>query len=191
MKAKVATKTHILDVAGNLFYRLGIRAVGIDTVVAKAGVAKTTLYDHFVSKEVLINAYLEQRDAMFWGYFDRAFEKHPDDPRQQFADVFAMFEGMLSDPDFIGCPFLSATAEFPELDQPGHQVALAHKRKLRSRFLALAERAGAGVPEQLADQLVLVVDGAFAARRVFRSDDSPAVQLRATAALLLESHLRP
>lgn len=186
---KNLSRERILDVAGNLFYRSGIRAIGVDTIVAQVGIAKTTLYDHFASKDDLIKAYLEEQDRIFWEYFDKALANHPHSPRQQILDVFENFEAMINSPESLGCPFLSAVGEFPDLEQPGHQVGLAHKQKVRSRFQTLAQAAGVKAPNLLADQLLLILDGAFASKRVFRSSDSPAAQLMVTARMLLDLHL--
>jgi AcrR family transcriptional regulator len=185
----VTTRDHILDIAGHLFYEHGIRAIGVDTVVAQAKVAKTTLYDHFPSKDHLIRAYLEAQDAVFWEMFDTTLEQHAGDPRGQILAVFAMLEAQIATPQSLGCPFISAASEFPELDQPGHQVAIAHKQQLRERLAALAAEGGAASPALLADQLLLLLDGAFASKRVFRSDKSPAAHLSSTVALLLDVHL--
>ncbi len=187
--AKGATRQHILEIASDLFYYTGIRAVGVDTIVARSGVAKTTLYDHFASKDELINAYLEGRDSYAWQMMEETLAKHPDSPRQQLIDVVESFENLIAEPESVGCPFLNAVAEFPELDQPGHQIALAHKQKLRAKFAELAQAAGVKAASQLADQFMLLTDGAFAAKRVYRSAQSPALQLKATAEMLLEAHL--
>jgi AcrR family transcriptional regulator len=193
MKAKMpkgATKPHILQIAGNLFYRLGIRAVGIDTIVAESGVAKTTLYDHFPSKDDLIVAYLQQYDQIFWQAFEQTAQQHPDNPKQQLLDLFDSFDQLIRSEEFLGCPFLSAVAEFPELNQPGHQVAIAHKQSVRDRFYAMAQHIGAHDPHQLADQLLLILDGAYASKRVFRDAESPAKYLKPTIEAILSAHLR-
>lgn len=188
-KAKGSAKAHILDIAGNLFYQQGIRAIGVDTIVARAQVAKTTLYDHFSSKDDLITAYLEAQDEVFWQNVEQILSQHPDNPRQQLIALFESFEAMVTSPESLGCPFISAASEFPELDQPGHQVALAHKQKVRLRLQELAQAAGAKEPQLLADQLLLLLDGAFASKRVFRNQPSPAGQLQATVKMLLDLHL--
>jgi AcrR family transcriptional regulator len=188
---KGEARGHILNIAGDLFYRQGIRAVGIDTIVAEAGVAKTTLYDHFSSKDDLITAYLEARDAEFWAAFDATLAAYPDSPRGVLEAAFTAIEGMIAAPESLGCPFLSAAAEFPDLDAPGHAVALRHKQAVRARLGDLAEASGAHAPDALADALMLILDGAFAAKRVYRVADSPAARLGATARLLLDAHLGP
>lgn len=187
--AKGTAKEHILKVASELFYTQGIHAVGIDTIVAQAGVAKTTLYDHFPSKEDLVNAYLALKEQMFWQLWDTALEQHPESPEQQLRDLFDAFEALFARPEVLGCPFLSAASEFPELGHTSHQVALFHKQKVITRFQALAQTAGVAQSEQLAEQLLLMLDGAFASNRVFRSFESPTRQLVATANILLDAHL--
>ncbi|MFZ4816812.1 MAG: TetR/AcrR family transcriptional regulator [Phototrophicaceae bacterium] len=187
--AKGAAKEHILKVASELFYTQGIRAVGIDTIVAQSGVAKTTLYDHFPSKDDLVNAYLTIHDQMFWQAWDATLEQHPDSPEQQIRDLFEMLEAGIATPEVLGCAFLSAASEFPDLGQASHQLALVHKQKVKTRFQALAQAAGVAQPEQLAEQLLLLLNGAFASKRVFGSFESAVRQLAATANMLLDAHL--
>jgi AcrR family transcriptional regulator len=189
-RAKGGARDHILDIAGHLFYEHGIRTIGVDTIVAQAGVAKTTLYDHFPSKDHLIRAYLEVQDAVFWQSFDAMVAEHAGSPRAALEAIFATLEAQIATPQSIGCPFLSAVAEFPELTHPGHQVALAHKQQLRERLAVLATEAGAAAPQLLADQLLMLLDGAFASKRVFRSNTSPAAQLSHTVGMVLDMHLR-
>lgn len=187
--AKGTARDHILSVAADLFYNNGIRAVGIDTIVAKSGVAKTTLYDHFPSKDDLVNAYLNQSDEQFWGLVASTLEKHPDQPKQQLKDLFEAFENMIATPESLGCMFLSTAAEFPELEQSGHQLAVLHKQKIRDRLGSLATAAGAAKSDQLADQLLLLLDGAYASKRVFRTFDSPTQHLSTAASMLIDLHI--
>ena len=186
---KGAAREHILKVASTLFYAQGIHAVGVDTIVVQAGVAKTTLYDHFPSKDDLVNAYLMIHDQMFWQAWDAALEQHPDSPEQQLRDLFEVLQAGIATPEVLGCAFLSAASEFPDLGQSSHQVALAHKQKVKTQFQALAQAAGVAQAEQLAEQLLLLLNGAFATKRVFGSLESPARQLAATANMLLDAHL--
>jgi AcrR family transcriptional regulator len=187
--AKGEARDHILEVAGRLFYNVGIRAIGVDTIVAEAGVAKTTLYDHFPSKDHLITAYLEGRDVAFWEFFEQSMAQHPDDPHQQLLDIFDRLEMMISSEQSLGCPFLNAAAEFPDVEQPAHQIVIAHKQKVRERFAKIAQTLGIAHYEQLGDQLLLLLDGGFASKRVFRTAQSPALQMKASAQMLLNVHL--
>ena len=187
--AKGHAKEHILKVASELFYTQGIHAVGIDTIVALAGVAKTTLYDHFPSKDSLVNAYLTLHDQVFWQAWDAALAQHPDSPVQQLRDLFEVLEAGLATPEVLGCAFLSAASEFPEIGQSSHQLALIHKQKVKKRFQEMAQAAGIAQSEQLAEQLLLLLNGAFASKRLFGSFTSATRQLAATAIIVLDAHL--
>ena len=161
------TRQKILDIAGDLFFRQGYRAVGVDTIVKETGIAKRTLYRHFPSKDDLIVAYLEQVNHLMQAWLDEAIAPYEGQPREQLLAIFEALQRLVTSPQCYGCAFLMTSVEFPELDSPSHQVALAHKQSVRSRFKNLAERAGAHFPESLADQLLLLMDGAFASVRMF------------------------
>ncbi len=178
----------ILDVAGELFYRDGFRAVGVDTIIARAGVAKTTLYHHFGSKNELVVAYLEQSNRRFWDWFEAAIAG-PGTPRAKLAALFDAVARLAISPACLGCTFQATAAEFPAQDHPGHRAARAHKQAVLDRLRQLAEQAGAPEPSQLAQQLLLVMDGAFAAARMFGPGSSPATAAAAAAAALLDAHL--
>src|SRR5258708_31995991 len=83
-----SARQRVLDAAAELFYREGVRAVGIDTIIARSGVAKMSLYRSFPSKDDLVAAVLEARDAAYWARWDEALAQHPDDPRRQVTDLF-------------------------------------------------------------------------------------------------------
>ncbi|MEW5986725.1 MAG: TetR/AcrR family transcriptional regulator [Chloroflexota bacterium] len=186
--AELSTRQRILDGAGDLFFRQGYRAVGVDTIVKETGVAKMTLYRHFPSKDDLIVAYLEQVNQLLWEWFDQAIEPHQGRPREQLVAVFTALEKLVKSPQCHGCAFMMAASEFPELDSPGHQVAIAHKRAMWERFRDLAQAAGARRPEVLADQLLLLLDGSFAAVRMFGLDN-PGANVREAAQTLIDAQL--
>jgi AcrR family transcriptional regulator len=152
----------VLDTAAELFYRDGIRAVGIDTIIAESGVAKMSLYRNFASKDALIAAYLARQDTAYWQRWDDALAAHPGDPRAQLRAVVAAIEGRVTRRGYRGCPFSNAITEFPEPDHPGRAVALANKAELRTRLRALAAAVGARDATLLGDQLLLLIEGAYA-----------------------------
>ncbi len=181
-----SARQKILAVASERFYREGFRAVGIDTIIAEAGVAKMTLYRHFPSKDDLIVAYLEEANQQFWNWFEAALGQGS--PREQ---LLALFEGvgqLALSPSCYGCTFQHAAADFPSLDHPGHRVALAHKQAVLARLGALAVAAGARDPDRLAAQLLLLMDGAFVATRMF-GPDSHAAHVAQAAAVLIAAQL--
>ncbi|GAX42262.1 TetR family transcriptional regulator protein [Tolypothrix sp. NIES-4075] len=186
-EAKPALREHILDIADELFYREGIRATGVDTIVAKSGVAKTTLYRYFPSKDDLVVAYLERRNQRFWELMSAEIAKHPNQPGEQLLAVFKWLDELLAKPDCLGCPFLVTTSEFAELDYPGHQVSIKHKEAVRSRLIELAQEAGASKERELGANLLLLLDGAFAQRRLFGTVAE--VSLEKAAATLINAYL--
>jgi AcrR family transcriptional regulator len=165
-----SARDRILDAASELFYRDGYHAVGIDTIVERSGVAKMTLYRHFPSKDALIAAYLERANAEFWEWLDSEIADVVD-PREKLVAAFTATAKLATSAQCLGCTFQAASAEFPELDHPGHRVALAHKRRVLDRFVGLATDAGLADSEGLAAQLLLLMDGAWVAARMFGPDN--------------------
>lgn len=180
-----STADHILDVAGALFYQRGFAAAGVDLIVRESGVAKMTLYRHFASKDDLIAAWLERVDAQFWQNFERWAGPDTRPARERLLGVFAGLEKLVSSPRCLGCPFLLAAAEFPEPETRGHEVARRHKTHLRERLRAMAAEAGAEDAHVLGDHLLLLMDGAFMAARLFGPRDHPGRHVADAAATLL------
>ncbi len=186
-KFPVSTKSQILTTAARLFFQNGYRAIGVDTISAEANIGKMTLYRHFESKDDLIVAYLRETNAKFWEWFEQSTNE-VDQPRDKLIAFFRALEKLASKPTCHGCPFLNAAVDFPERDHPGHQVALEHKQAVRARFRELAKGAGARAPEVLADQLLLLMDGAFMAVRMF-GIRNPAANVAQAAESLVAAQL--
>ncbi len=180
-------RERILDTASRLFYRHGFVSVGVDTITAEAGVAKMSLYRHFPSKDELIVAYLERSNEQFWGWFEGALGEGS--PRQQLVRLFENLARFATSPACFGCMFQLAAADFPDPEHPANRAALAHKRAVIERLRDLAARAGAFDPDGLAAQLLLVMDGAFVASRMF-PDSSPAGHVGRAAASIINSGTR-
>ena len=155
-------RERILETAAEMFYRDGIRAVGIDAIIARSGVAKMSLYRHFSSKDALVAAWLEDRNAFFWRRWDRAEAARGDDPRSRLEGILDMIASTVSQRQWRGCPFLNTGTEFPEPDHPARAIILANKQAVRARLRTLAAAAGAHDPDVLAQQLQLLIDGAYA-----------------------------
>ncbi|MDJ0935396.1 MAG: helix-turn-helix domain-containing protein, partial [Kiloniellales bacterium] len=105
-------RDHLVDTAAKLFARHGFHATGIDRILAEAGVAKMTLYKHFRSKDELILAALRRRDEEFRNWFRRRVEARADAPRARLLAVFDVLAEWFEQPDFAGCTFVAAAAEF-------------------------------------------------------------------------------
>ena len=161
-EARKPVRERILETAAEMFYRDGIRAVGIDAIIARSGVAKMSLYRHFSSKDALVAAWLEDRNAFFWRRWDRAEASRGDDPRSRLEGILDMIASTVSQRQWRGCPFLNTGTEFPEPDHPARAIILANKQAVRVRLRTLAAAAGARDPDVLAQQLQLLIDGAYA-----------------------------
>jgi AcrR family transcriptional regulator len=188
MKIEITPKEKLFQTAARLFYQHGYRAIGVDKIAAESGIGKMTLYRHFPSKEDLIVAYLRDSDRLFWDQFEKTTKDAPTGGEKLLA-FFEALQNYILSPDCYGCPFINASAEYPEAAYLGHQVALEHKRNVLARFRQLAEEAGARQPDALANALCLLMDGAYVAARMFGpSANSPAIHLAATARQIIEAN---
>ncbi len=178
----------VLGAARSLFYREGIRAVGVDAIVAAAGVTKPSLYRSYVSKDELAAAYLRDYDSGFWDRFEAALARHPGDPRAGVLAFFASIEARQSATGYRGCALTNAAVEFPEPDSPERHVSEAAKRALRRRLEILADEMGADDPILLADGLLMLFEGANACGQIFRAD-GPVRSLPAIADRLIAASL--
>jgi len=168
----------ILAAANKLFYTRGIRAVGVDTVAAEAGVSKRTLYSHYPSKDSLIAAYLMARFT----------QSAPSDApaREQLLGAFERLERILTDGSFRGCPFVNAVVEIGDPKHQAAAIAVQFKEQRRLWFRGLLDRLGVKDPDRLATQLQLLNEGALATA-VVRGDPAVASVARAAAEVLLDS----
>jgi AcrR family transcriptional regulator len=181
-------RERLLAVASDLFYRRGIRSVGIDEIIAAADVAKMSLYRSFPSKDELVAAYLRELDRDYWQRWDAAVARHPGSPRNQLKELFQTLARWTTRPDWRGCPFTNAATEFPEANHPARRVAEANKRELRRRLRQLARAAGARDANMLADELMLLFEGAYTSPLTCGSR-GPAAAVTDAAEGLIARHL--
>ncbi len=186
----VDVRDRILETASDLFYRRGVRAVGVDLVVEEAGVAKTSLYRHFRTKDDLIAAFLHREDEDFWKCWDNTTRRHPSDAKAELEAQLKWIGERVSRANYRGCPQLNVAAEFPDLDHPARAVATAHKRELRRRLRDLAERLRAKRPDELAAQLSLLINGAFVSSQMFSADEATPILLATSRALIASARAR-
>jgi AcrR family transcriptional regulator len=174
-----AARDRILAKACDLFYREGIRAVGVDRIIAEAGVAKASLYANFSSKDDLIVAYLAcLRDL--WQAEVEAELAAIDDPAEAIRRLFELVGDDFGESAFRGCPFGNAAAEFPDPSHPSRGVTDEYRSWLRERLAGLAGAAGLEDPAAVATALVLVYDGACVSAKL---DDADAVRAATLAAV--------
>ncbi|HEX6564686.1 MAG TPA: TetR/AcrR family transcriptional regulator [Chthoniobacterales bacterium] len=189
-KSNAEVRTRILDTACTLFYQHSVRAVGVDLVVEKAGVAKTSLYRHFGTKDDLVAAFLKREDEDFWGTWDRIAEKHADDAAAELDAHLEWIGRRVGCPNYRGCPQINVAAEFPEPDHPARNVAIAHKRQMRKRLKDIAERLGVARPDELAGQLSLLLNGAFVSAQIFKPGEAAPLLRQAAHGLIEASRTR-
>lgn len=180
----IDVREKILETASALFYAQGVRAVGVDLVVKEAGVAKTSLYRHFGTKDDLIAAFLHREDADFWSQWDSVAAAHPNDPQGELSAHMEWIGARAGRPGYRGCPQINVAAEFPEADHPARKVATAHKRELRRRLTVIAEALAVGAPQQLGGQLAVLINGAFVSTPIFDPGEATPLLQRAAAALI-------
>jgi AcrR family transcriptional regulator len=179
----------ILAVAGELFYREGARAVGVDEIVVRAKATKPTLYRAYASKDQLIAAYLEAQAVAMWACFDGAVAAHPDDPKAQVLAYFDALEADAGRKGYRGCGLSNAAVEYPDPKHPGRKVAVRVKEDLRERLRDKARAMGAKKPKRLGDALMMLAEGAAIARQLF-GDDGPEGVARGAAEALIAAHAR-
>src|SRR6195952_451316 len=180
-------RERLLPAASELFYAEGIASVGIDRIIATAGVAKATLYSTFGSKEELVRAYLRARHARTRDRMTRELEARFGTPAERLVGVFEVQGLSFADPAFRGCAFVGANAE----TRPGsavEEVTDEYRRWVHSLFEGLARDAGGSDSKGLARQLAVIYDGAGIGAWLDR-DPSAEAAARAVASMLVASAL--
>jgi AcrR family transcriptional regulator len=180
-------RERILETAGNLFYTQGYRAVGVDKIIADSGVAKMTFYKHFPSKDDLIVAYLQNATDGFWRWMDGILLENSD-PKAGLLAIFVAVAKLSSSPACLGCAFAHAAGEFPDHNHPAHAVAKAYKQGVLQKLEALSRAMGAKDPVGLSQDLMLLMDGAWAAARMFGANNH-AARAAQTARVLIEAQV--
>ena len=160
-KAQRSKRDLLIDAALELFYVQGYQATGIDQIIDRAGIAKMTLYSNFASKDQLLLAVLDRLDQRLQADLITMVEAADDDARSRLLVMFDLLEQVVEAPGFSGCLFVNIAAEFGDRAHPIHQAAAAHKRALASHMARLAAEGGIDRPDELAEQLLVLFDGAI------------------------------
>jgi AcrR family transcriptional regulator len=168
----------IMAAADRLFYQKGIRAVGVDTVAAEAGISKRSLYDTFPSKDALVAAYLRQRI--------QPLPASDQPPAVQVLALFDQLHARFAKGDFRGCPFVNAVTELAEDCETARSIALDYKEERRQHIASLLVQAGASHPDALASQIALLFEGAIASMLIGQ-DPTVAIQARDGATVLMRA----
>jgi AcrR family transcriptional regulator len=188
---KLRVRDRIFETACDLFYRHGIRGVGVDAIAAAAGSNKMSFYRSFASKEVLVTEYLREQERFYWAWWDAAVARYPNDPRRQ---VEALFEGQLEiaqSSGCRGCALGNAAAEISDDEDDLSELVRAYKQKVRTRLHELARAMGASHAERLGDALMLLLDGGYFTRLVFPLVSGPITAALPAVRALIDAHLPP
>ena len=184
-----SARKRIFDTASELFYRKGIRAVGVETIAEEAKTTKMSLYRSFPSKDELVAEWLRDHDIKFWQTWDATSRKFPANPRKQLQAAFTLLAKHVIDPQARGCPMANAAVELTDKDHPARKVIEAHKAKLRARLAEMCARLGARKPRLLADQLFLLMEGAQISTQIL-GVRGPARNVARAAESLIEAQVQ-
>ena len=155
-------RERILEAAYDLFSRQGIRAVGIDSIIERSGVARMTLYRHFASKDALVLAFLERREERWTkGWLQREVEARTDDPAERLLAIFDVFDGWFQQPDFEGCSFINVLLEVADPANELHRASADYLARIRTFVEGLAAAAGIADPEAFARQWHILMKGSI------------------------------
>ncbi len=183
--SKPSVRDRIMQAASTLFYQEGVQNVGIDRIITESGVAKMSLYNHFKSKDALIAAWLQQRDVNWREWFQKTVEKQATAPAERLLAMFDVLEEWFSQPDFRGCAFINSSVELVDPEHPGYQVAIEHQQALYGYILHLVQAAELDHPNAVAEQLLLLVEGAIVVAMMRRSP-AAAIHAKTAAAMLIQ-----
>lgn len=174
----------MLEAAYSLFSRHGIRAVGVDTIIDRAGVAKMTFYRHFPSKDDLVLAFLRLREERWTrAWLEAETKNRASSASGQLLAIFDLFDEWFRRPDFEGCSFINVLLEMPGPGDPLGDASRAHLATIRAMLQELAEQAGAARPEDFARKWHILMKGSIVAAS--EGDRMAARRARELAALLL------
>jgi AcrR family transcriptional regulator len=183
-----SARQRILETADRLFYEEGVRAVGIDRIIAEANVAKMTLYTHFRSKDDLILAVLKYRDVAVSEFFRSAMERHGQTTKSQLRAFFAALKEWFESPGFRGCVFQNAAVELADPAHAGTEFVRVHKQRFGEFMRSLVEQSVGKGATKVAPAVTLLVEGAIVTAVIQGKPD--AAEVARDAALKLVSEKR-
>jgi AcrR family transcriptional regulator len=185
--ARESGRERVSRAAYELFSRDGLRAVGVDAVIARAGTAKMTLYRNFPSKDDLILDFLRRREQLWTReWLEAESRRRGESPRQQLLAIFDVFSEWFSKPDFEGCAFLTTMIEINAPEHPVHQAAVGHLANIRSYIAELAAAAGIADTDAFARKWHILMKGSIMAAH--EGDTAGAARAREMGELLLRDH---
>lgn len=185
---KETAKDRILRVASELFYSEGIRAVGIDRIIAESGVAKSSFYRNFATKDDLVIAFLELRHSRNLSRIDEIKGLYPNEPIKQLYELIKRLSEVILKQDFRGCAYTNTLLEFPDDIHLNHQAALKCRKHHEGLIAQIARESGVKNPETLASQIEMLYSGAYVESRIHKPEVGSENFLNA-AKTLIKAHL--
>jgi AcrR family transcriptional regulator len=186
--AKPRVRDRIFSTACDLFYRHGIRAVGVDTIASEAGTNKMSFYRSFGSKDELVAEYLREQVREGWEWWDSLIAPHAGDPRAQIEALFDAHGVRSCASDSRGCALANAAVEIDDEKHPALRVVAEYKGELRRRFHQLAADLKVQEPGALGDALLLLFEGTYLTQLTFHSRHGPAENAPAAARAMIRAY---
>ena len=179
-------RERLLAAAYELFSRDGVQAVGVDAIIERSGVARQTMYRHFRSKQDLVLAFLERREAVWTvGWLQAESARRASDPAERLLAIFDVFDGWFRRPDFEGCSFINVLLEYPDPNHALHQACADYLASIRAFLERLAREAGVSHPKAFARQWHILMKGSIVAAG--EGDQDAARRAQEIGRLLLDS----
>jgi AcrR family transcriptional regulator len=186
---KSRVRDRIFDAACGLFYRHGIRSVGVDEIASEAGSNKMSFYRSFPSKEELVAEYLREQEREVWAHWDATIAPHQGNPRRQIEALFAAHLATVKDKACRGCALGNAAVEIADDDDLLAELVRTYKKEVRRRLRKMARELGASEPDTLGDALMLLMDGSYFTRLVFPDNTGPSAALLDAVHALIDAQL--
>ncbi len=159
-------REELVDAAMKVFYSRGFHASSLDDILSESGVSRMTLYNHFKSKDELIIAAMRRRDEIFRNKLMKFVESKGKQPIDRIVAVFDFHEDWFTSNDFCGCMFINSAAEFSDAGSAPRRLAAEHKQDLLRYITELCETTTVKDPADVAEQLIILIEGAIVSARV-------------------------
>ena len=188
-RSKSDARRRIVETAERLFYAEGIRAVGIDRIIAESEVAKMTLYNHFASKDDLILAVLKYREETFGDMFERRMERYVKKGTNRIEAFFAALQDWFKSPGFRGCAFINASVELADAEHAASRFSAQHKERFHEMLTEIITDTAGAKAASIAPAIALLVEGAIVTA-VMEQSSKPAVTAKDAALVLMSKVTR-
>jgi len=186
---KARVRDRIFETACGLFYRRGIRGVGVDAIAAGAGSNKMSFYRSFASKDALVGEYLREQEREYWAWWDGVVARHPGDSRRQIEALFEAQLEIAASSECRGCALGNAAVEISGANDNVSRLVRGYKEQVRGRLRAMAHALGAHDPGDLGDALMLLLDGGYFTRLIFPLGSGPISAALPAVRALIDAHV--